>query len=116
MSKRPGARPGNSNALKRGFYSRALKESEALDVQAALEIDGLDEEIAILRVKLRQLVQEHPDRLDLCLAAVDKIAKLVRIKYALNSGQKKSLRDAIAKVITDIAVPAGVSATKAILQ
>lgn len=97
-----------SQNKKPGFYSRALDEAEKLELEEARDIDGLDEEIAILRVKLRELIQEQPERIDLHLEAANTIARLVRTRYHITKEQKKFLKEAIARVITEIAIPLGV--------
>jgi hypothetical protein len=107
MAKKRGAPKGNQNARKHGFYSQVLNEAEKLQLEQACCIEGIDEEIAILRVKLRELIQHQPDRFDLHLEAANTIARLVRTRYSITSGAKKSLRDAISKVLTDIAIPLG---------
>lgn len=105
-----GAPSGNQNAKKHGFYSKALDKAEELQLEAARGIDGLDEEIAILRVKLRTIMQSDPDNIELALAAANTIARLVRTRYNISKEQKRSLKDAIAKVLTEIAVPLGIKA------
>ncbi len=90
------------------FYEQALKEAEKLELQEALGIDGIDQEIALLRIKLRELIVSQPDRIDLHLEAASTIARLVRTRYLITKEQKKSLKEAITKVITEIAVPLGV--------
>ena len=37
---------GNQDARKHGFYSRVLDEAEQLELKAAREIEGIDDEIA----------------------------------------------------------------------
>jgi len=103
-----GAPPGNQNARKHGFYSRALTEAEQLEMEEAVYVDGVDQEIALLRIKLRELVESQPDRIDLHLEAANTIARLVRTRYQISKEQKKSLKEAIAKVLTEVAVPLGV--------
>ena len=73
-------------------------------------MEGVDEEIAILRVKLGELIEKEPDRLDLHLEAANTIARLVRTRYNITKEQKKSLKEAIATVLTEIAVPLGLKA------
>ena len=73
-------------------------------------MEGVDEEIAILRVKLGELMEKEPDRLDLHLEAANTIARLVRTRYNITKEQKKSLKEAIASVLTEIAVPLGLKA------
>ena len=92
----------------RGFYSRALDEAEKVELEAASQIEGLDEEIALLRVKLKELVENQPDRVDLHFEAANTIAKLVRTRYQISKEQKKSLKEAVAKVLTEVALPLGI--------
>jgi hypothetical protein len=94
---------------KKGFYGRALDEAEKLGLEEAREIEGLDEEIAILRVKLRELIEREPERFDLHLRAANTIARLVGIRYNITKEQKNSLKEAITKVLTEIAIPLGVN-------
>jgi len=49
-----GAQPGNTNALKHGFYSPRFSPLELHDLDSAL-VDGLDDEIALLRVAIRRV-------------------------------------------------------------
>jgi uncharacterized protein YjcR len=105
-----GAPKGNQNAKKHGFYSKALDKAEELQLEEARGIDGLDEEIAVLRIKLRSIIQSEPQNIELALAAANTIARLVRTRYNISKEQKRSLKDAIAKVLTEIAVPLGIKA------
>jgi len=73
-----------------------------------LQVEGIDEEIALLRVKLRELLQNQPDRIDLHFETANIIARLVKTRYQISKEQKKSLKDAIAKVLTEVAVPLGI--------
>jgi len=107
MRKR-GAPKGNQNARKHGFYSRALTEAEKVELEEAGYIEGIDEEIAILRVKLRELIENQPNRIELHLEAANTIARLVRTRYQISKEQKRSLKEAITKVLTEVAIPLGV--------
>lgn len=105
-----GAPRGNQNARKHGFYSRVLDEAQKLQLDQAREVEGIDEEIALLRVKLLTLIDEHPERIDLQLLAATTITRMVRTKFHISAGGNRSLKDAITKVLTDIAVPLGLKA------
>jgi hypothetical protein len=111
MGKR-GAPKGNQNARTHGFYSRALTEAEKIELDEASYVEGIDQEIALLRIKLRELVENEPDRIDLHLEAANTIARLVRTRYLISKEQKRSLKEAIAKVLTEVAVPLGVGVVK----
>lgn len=101
-------RNGQGRNNPRGFYSRALNEAEQVELEEASRVEGIDEEIALLRLKLRELLKEQPERRDLHFQAANVIARLVRIRYQMSKEQKKSLKEAIQKVLTEVAVPLGV--------
>jgi len=107
-SKMPGKDQKESKPRKPSFYEQALDEADKLELQEALGIDGIDQEIALLRIKLRELIEKSPNRIDLHLEAASTIARLVRTRYTISKEQKKSLKEAITKVITEIAIPLGV--------
>ena len=77
-------------------------------MEEASHIEGIDEEIALLRLKLRELVEHEPDRIDLHFQAANTIARLVRTRYQITKEQKKSLKEAVTKVLTEVAVPLGI--------
>jgi len=93
-----------------GFYGRALDEAEKLELEEARGVDGIDEEIAILRIKLRELIAKEPQKFDLHLKMANTIARLVMTRYSITREQKKSLKEAITKVLTEIAIPLGIKA------
>ena len=59
--KRPrGAPPGNRNALKHGFYARKLKRSDLSGIETCDDA-GLQDEIAMLRVFIRRVIELGKD-------------------------------------------------------
>jgi hypothetical protein len=106
MGKR-GAPKGNRKARKRGFYAKVLSEAESLELEEAAGIDGLDGEIAVLRVKLRQLLENNPERIDLQMKAVSTLARLIRTRYNITTEEKKTLKEAITTVLKEVALPLG---------
>jgi hypothetical protein len=101
-------RKDTAKRRKPGFYSKALAEAEKLELEEARGIEGIDEEIAILRVKLRELISAKPERFDLQLKVATAIARLVTTRYNITKEQKKSLKEAVTRVLTEIAVPLGI--------
>jgi hypothetical protein len=61
-------------------------------------------------LRLRSLIQSRPEDLRLALDTANTIARLVRTRYQISKEQKKSLKQAITKVLTEIAVPLGIKA------
>ena len=97
-----------TNGRKKTFYSAALDEAEKIELEEASNIEGLDHEIALLRLKLRELLEDHPDKIELQLRAANALARLVHTRYQISAEQKKNLKDAITTVLRDVAIPLGI--------
>ena len=109
-SKNKGGAPlGNQNARKHGFYSKVMDEAEKADFELAMEVDGIDEEIALLRVKIKSLVQYDPHNIRFIMQAIDSIGRLIRTRFSISKNDKKGLMDAIGNVLKDIVLPAGMT-------
>jgi hypothetical protein len=107
--KKRGAPAGNQNARKHGFYSRVLDETEQLDFEYASSVEGIDDEICLLRVKIKSLLRHDPENIKLIMQATNTLARLVRTHYNIGAKDKKGLKDAIANVLKDVALPLGIS-------
>ncbi|MFA5378252.1 MAG: hypothetical protein WC455_21035 [Dehalococcoidia bacterium] len=106
MAKRSrGAQPANRNALKHGFYAKTLTEAEKVDLETAADITGLDDEIALLRVKIKHALERDPDNLDILLDASTTLARLVKLRYGLTEKDSHSIQDNIVKVLTELGGP-----------
>jgi hypothetical protein len=96
--------------VKRDFYGPALGETRGLMLEEAGGVEGLDQEIALLRLRLRDLIRDYPEKIELHLRTANAIADMVKISYSISKEQKKSLREAITRVLTELAIPLGVRA------
>jgi hypothetical protein len=96
-------------ATKKSFYDRVLDEAERLDLEAAADVNGIDDEIAVLRVKIKSVLEKDPENLKLIIQATNTLAGLVKTRYKISAEQKKGLKEAITNVIKDIAIPLGIS-------
>jgi len=103
-----GAPKGNQNARKHGFYSRVLDEAEQLDFEQATCVEGIDDEIALLRVKIKSLLEKDPENIRLIMQATNTLARLVKTRYNISKEDKKGLKEAIANVLRDVALPLGI--------
>jgi hypothetical protein len=103
-----GAPKGNQNARKHGFYSKVLDEAERLDFEYASSVEGIDDEICLLRVKIKSLLRHDPENIKLIMQATSTLARLVRTRYNISSKDKKGIREAIANVLKDVALPLGI--------
>jgi len=111
-----GAPKGNQNARKHGFYSRVLNETEQLDFELASGVNGIDDEIALLRVKIKSILFSDPENIKLIMQATNTLAGLVKTSYNITKEQKKGLKEAIGNVLRDVALPLGIGIGEAIAK
>ena len=108
--KRPrGAPKGNFNALKHGFYTRRLRKHDLSGVEAT-EPSGLIEEIALIRVftrRLLELIGPESNAYDLseflralCLAS-STITRIVKTQFLITSSGS-GMDDEIAEAIKQV--------------
>ena len=88
--------------LTRDFYGSALDAAERIELEAAEEVEGLDEEIALLRLKLREVLAEHPQNLQLMLRGIELLVKAVSARYRLSKQAEEDLAESIAGVIRGV--------------
>lgn len=106
--KKRGAPKGNQNAKKHGFYSKVLDEAEQLDFELASGVEGIDDEIALLRVKIKSLIVRDPENIKLIMQATNTLARLIKTRYNISKEQRKGLKEAIGNVLRDIALTLGI--------
>ena len=112
--RRRGGQPDNQNARKHGFYSKVLDEAERLDFELASGVEGIDDEIALLRVKIKSLLENDPENIKLIMQATNTLAGLVKTRYNISKEQRKGLKEAIGNVLKDIAIPLGIGVATSI--
>lgn len=66
-----------SRGRQSGFYDDAFVEPDRQALAEAREINGLEEEIALLRLRLRGLIEEKPDDLRLVIQAINTLVRAV---------------------------------------
>jgi len=106
--KKRGAPRGNQNARKHGFYSNVLSEAERQDFEQATSVEGVDDEIALLRVRIKSVVANDPDNIKLIMQAICILARLLGAKNNIDKKDKQGLKAAIGNVLKDIALPLGI--------
>lgn len=114
--KKKGAQPDNTNALKHGFYSKALDDAEKMDMEQASGVEGIDDEIALLRVKIKSLLEKDPENIMLILQATNTLAGLVRTRYNITPKQDKDLKVSIGNVFREVGMTIGMNIGKNIIE
>lgn len=84
------------------FYAGVLSEAERARMEAAREMQGIDEETAILRIKLRDQIMQSPHKPDLLFKSIDMLMKAVSTQYKLSPKSQEDLNDSIIGVINGI--------------
>ncbi len=103
-----GAPEGNQNARKHGFYAKVMDEAEAIDFELASGVNGIDDEIAVLRVKIKSILANNPENIDLIMRAARTLAWMVSARYGMPKGEGKSLKEAIVQALRDFGVPVAI--------
>ncbi|GEM_PF-3960046 len=60
VKRRRGGQTGNQNARKHGFYSRTLAPAQASELFHMTNLESIDTEEAVFRLKLRSVLQHDP--------------------------------------------------------
>ena len=113
--RRPGGQPGNSNAIKHGFDTGGFKNHD-LSGAENINIKGLAEEIALIRIFTRRLIETCDPSADIydlagilrviCLAS-DTITRIIRTQYLLGDSSNE-LSASIDEAIHQIGVEFGI--------
>jgi hypothetical protein len=85
------AKPKAARPTPKRFYARALSEAERADLPVALEVEGMEEELAVLRLRLRSAIEAHPEDLPLMFRGIELIARAVAARYRLPKGAQGDL-------------------------
>ncbi len=77
------------------FYERALTEAEAEYLKRAANMDGLDDEIAVLRAKLLTALEDRPDDLPLLMKGIGTLSRTLAARHRLADKAEKDLFDSL---------------------
>jgi hypothetical protein len=110
--RKPGAQPGNQNALKHGFYSRVLRPFDRCDGEPV----GLQDEIHMLRAVMRRVLElsREVDTLEPALnllsalgLAAYRLSVLLRAQKTIGGGEdeiSEAISQALAEVVKDMGI------------
>jgi hypothetical protein len=104
---RSGAQKRNRHSKKHGFYSKFLPQQQRRQYTRAVEIEGLDAEIALLRVKIQSLLARDPDNMKLISQAFNSLARMVMTKYNIKKTDNTDFSAAMRNALQDITLPNG---------
>lgn len=87
---------------------KVLDEAERIDFELVSGVNGIDDEIALLRVKIKSILDDDPKNIKLIVEATNALERLIRTKYKISKEQRKGLKEAIGNVLRDVALPLGI--------
>ncbi|MBI4285155.1 MAG: hypothetical protein HY670_04540 [Chloroflexi bacterium] len=102
-------RTEDSKPRRPGFYDRVLAEADQLDFELAAGVEGIDDEITLLRLKIKSILEHDPENIKHLTLATDALARLIKTRYNISKAQKKGLQEAIGNVLRDVAIPLGIT-------
>ncbi len=83
------------------FYEEALSQAEQVALSQARDLEGLDEEIALLRVKLRSMADD-PENVTPFLKGMELLVKAVGARYRLSKKSQEDLLQSVMGVLEGV--------------
>jgi len=99
---RAGRRRGSGSPLVDGFYDEALSRAERAALPLARELQGIDEEIAVVRLRLRSALEQRPNDLKLMAKGVGLLVKALSVRYRLSKEEKADLSAGIKGILREV--------------
>ena len=84
------------------FYTSALTNAERMELPSAMSLEGMDGEIALLRIRLRRLAGNKPDEFALLLRGIGMLANSLSVKYKLSSGSTEKLEKEMLATVEEL--------------
>ena len=94
---------------KRNFYKNALADSEQHFVASASSVQGLDDEIILLRVKIKSLLSAKPCDYGEVLQTANILGRLMKVRNTDPFSRQKNLKEDVQSVLKEIALPLQIS-------
>lgn len=89
-------------ASQRDLIRSTLTESERVAFEAALAAEGLEDEIALLRVWLREAFEEEKVEPKVLSAGMSTLVRAVAAQYRMSPKQAQTFADSVADVLGGI--------------
>jgi hypothetical protein len=95
VKRKRGGQKGNGNARKHGFYSGTLSPAETSQLWNITNLEGVDPEIAFIRVKLQSSLQHDPGNRRVIREASRLLAKWYSANYGLDAADSNYLKTVV---------------------
>jgi len=99
----------------KSYYSNALDKAERVELVSAASIDGIDDEISLLRFQIKQQAKIRPVDTDQITRCFNSLCRMLITRYTLEGKGKKAFKQAMMNVLRDIALPLGIKAAETLI-
>jgi hypothetical protein len=99
VKRKRGGQKGNGNARKHGFYSGTLSPAETSQLWNITNLEGVDPEIAFVRVKLQSSLQHDPGNRRVIREASRLLVKWYSANYGLDPTDRNYLKTVVENLL-----------------
>jgi hypothetical protein len=99
VRRKRGGQKGNRNARKHGFYSTTLSSARTSQLWNITNLEGVDLEIALIRVKLQSWLQYDPGNRRVIREASRLIVKWYSTNYRLDRTDRSYLKTVVDSIL-----------------
>jgi hypothetical protein len=99
VRRKHGGQKGNRNACKHGFYSATLSPAETSQLWNITNLEGVDPEIALIRVKLQSSLQHDPANRRVIREASRLLVKWYSANYRLDPTDRNYLKTVVESLL-----------------
>jgi hypothetical protein len=99
IKRKRGGQKGNGNARKHGFYSGTLSPAETSQLWNITNLEGVDPEIALVRVKLQSSLQHDPGNRRVIREASRLLVKWYSANYGLDPTDRNYLKTGVENLL-----------------
>jgi len=100
----PASRRRTERPASKRFYEQALDEAETTELEGAKQVEGLDDEIALLRLRLGSLLSERPEDLTLMFKGVELLTRVVSARYRMSKGDRGEVSESLRELIASLQI------------
>jgi len=99
VSRKRGGQKGNRNARKHGFYSATLSPAQTSQLWNITNLEGVDPEIALIRVRLQSSLQHDPGNRRVIREASRLLVKWYSANYRLDPTDRNYLKTVVENLL-----------------
>ena len=99
IKRKRGGQKGNRNACKHGFYSGTLSPAQTSQLWNITNLEGVDPEIAFIRVKLQSSLQHDPGNRRVIREASGLLVKWYSANYRLDPTDRSYLKTVVENLL-----------------